>query len=92
LLDPPSCYSASTAPMSRMTTSRLGKLATTSVRRRISRFNCALGFFDQIRRHISRGIDGEREQVRLGGLEGLGDGSPAGRSGARGRVSSGSHP
>ena len=38
-----------------MIASRLGKIPTTSVRRRISLFNRSCGLFDQIWRHNSRG-------------------------------------
>jgi hypothetical protein len=50
-----SCCSASTAPTSRTIASRLGKMPTTSVRRRISLFSRSCGLFDQICRHTLLG-------------------------------------
>lgn len=47
--------SARTAPTSRMTAVRSGKMPTTSVRRQISLFSRSCGLFDQICRQISRG-------------------------------------
>jgi hypothetical protein len=46
---------ARTAPTSRMTASRSGKMPTTSVRRRISRLSRSLGLLLQICRHTSFG-------------------------------------
>ena len=44
-----------TAPKTRISVSRSGKMPTTSVRRRISRLARSLGLLDQIRRQISLG-------------------------------------
>ncbi len=56
LLDPShSCCSVSTAPTRRTMASRLGKIPTMSVRRRISRFNRSVGLFDQTFVHTAFG-------------------------------------
>ena len=54
--------------------SRLGKMPTASVRRRISRLRRSLGLLDQIWRQIVLGEAGEREDVGAGGVEVVGDG------------------
>jgi hypothetical protein len=56
-----------------MIAARLGKMPTTSVRRRISLFSRSCGLLDQIWRQISRGEAGEREQVVAGGAAPVGD-------------------
>src|SRR5699024_4724652 len=50
-----SCCSASTAPTSLITATRLGKMPTTSVRLRISLLSRSFGLFDQIFFHTSFG-------------------------------------
>ena len=58
--------------------SRLGKIPTTSVRRRISRLSRSVGLLDQICRHTSPAERGEGEQVFAGVAEVVGDlGQPA---------------
>lgn len=47
--------SATTAPTTRITVVRSGKMPTTSVRRRISLFGLSCGLSDQICRQISAG-------------------------------------
>jgi hypothetical protein len=50
-----SCCSARTAPTSRAREVRSGKMPTTSVRRRISRFSRSWGLLDQICRQAALG-------------------------------------
>ena len=58
-----SLYSPSTAPISRMIASRLGKMPTTSVRRRISRLSLSCGLLGQIYRHPRFRECNERQDV-----------------------------
>jgi hypothetical protein len=72
-----SCCPASTAPTRRMHDARFGKVPTTSVRRRISRFSRSGGLFDQICRQCSgeKALNARRsptESVRSSAAAGTG--------------------